>query len=68
MTDHIPTRRTLRQRETRRAERQHDRHVANATLRDAVRALGAGEADDWNEDGLEGEWAASGENGGQGDE
>lgn len=68
MTDFTPTRRTLRQRETRRAERQHDRHVANATLRDAVRALGAGDVNDWNEDGLEGEWAASGENGGQGDE
>ena len=68
MSDFSPTRRTLRQRETRRAERQHDRHVANATLRAAVKAIGGGEADDWNEDGLEGEWAASGENGGQGDE
>lgn len=61
MTDHIPSRRIMRQRETRRAERQHDRHVANATLRAAVKAIGAGEASDWNEDGLEGEWASSGE-------
>lgn len=68
MTHHDPKARTQRQRETRRAERQQERHVANATLRGAVRALGAGEADDWNEDAMEGEWAASGENGGQGDE
>ena len=68
MTHHDPKARTLRQRETRRAERQHDRHVANATLRTAVKAIGGGEASDWNEDAMEGEWAASGENGGKGDE
>lgn len=51
---HDPIRRTLRQRDSRRAERQHERHIANATLRDAVRAIGGGEADFWDQDGGEG--------------
>ena len=50
MTDHATNRRIQRQRESRRAERQHERHVANATLRDAVRAIGAGDAIDWPQD------------------
>lgn len=70
MSEAFPTRKLARRREpqTRKDIRQEERHKANAALRDAVRALGAGEVEDWNEDGLEGEWAASGENGGQGDE
>lgn len=70
MTEAFPTRKLARRREpqTRKDIRQQERHVANATLRAAVKAIGGGEAGDWNEDGLEGEWAASGENGGQGDE
>lgn len=55
MSQHEPTRRIRRQREARRAERQHERHVANATLKDAVRALGAGDADLWDQDEGEGQ-------------
>lgn len=50
MTQHDPTRRTQRQREQRRIERRHDRHTANAALRDQVRAIGGGEPGDWIED------------------
>lgn len=50
MTSHDPRKRTQRQRETRRAERQHERHTENAALRDAVRAIGAGDLSDWQED------------------
>lgn len=62
---HDPKRRTQRQRESRRAERQQERHIANATLRDAVRAIGGGCATDWNEDATEGQRASGGENGGR---
>lgn len=49
-----PKARTRRQRETRRAERQTERHIAKATLRDAVRAIGAGDAEDWPQEPMEG--------------
>ena len=52
---HEPTKRIQRQREARRAERQRERHAANAHLRAAVRALGAGEPEFWDHgDSLEG--------------
>lgn len=51
MTHHDPKQRTNRQRDSRRAERQHERHTANAALRDAVRAIGAGDLEQWTEDG-----------------
>ena len=51
---HEPTKRIQRQREARRAVRQRERHAANAHLRAAVRALGAGEPEDWGMDGCEG--------------
>lgn len=50
MTEAAPTRRTQRQRDSRRAERQHERHTANAALRDTVRAIGAGDLDHWDEE------------------
>ena len=51
MTQHDPTRRTNRQRDSRKQERQHERHTDNAALRDTVRAIGAGDLSDWTEDG-----------------
>lgn len=50
MTQHDPTRRTQRQREQRRIERQHDRHTANAALRDQVRAIGGVDLSHWDDD------------------
>ena len=47
-----PKKRTNRQRDSRKQERQHERHTANAALRDTVRAIGAGDVSDWpQEDG-----------------
>lgn len=54
MTEATPTRRTQRQRDSRKQERRQERHTDNAALRDAVRAIGAGDAADWpQEDGDE---------------
>lgn len=46
---HNPCARIQRQRESRRRERRHERHIDNAALRDAVRALGAGDVSDWDQ-------------------
>ncbi|WP_158247943.1 hypothetical protein [Paracoccus sp. SY] len=54
MTQHDPTRRTNRQRDSRKQERRQERHTDNASLRDAVRAIGAGDIEQWQqEDGDE---------------
>lgn len=50
MTEAAPTKRTQRQRDSRRAERQQERHTANAAVRDMVRAIGGGDSDHWSED------------------
>lgn len=76
MTDHQPTRRTQRQRDSRRAERQQERHIANVReaaaraayakdgIAGAVAALGGGDADEWNEAAPECQ-RATGEHGGE---
>lgn len=65
---HEPTKRIRRQREQRRLERQQERHIAKSTLKDAVRAIGGGDADFWDQDGPDCEWASVGQQGGNGDE
>ena len=50
MTEATPTRRTQRQRDSRKQERRQERHTDNAALRDAVRAIGAGDIEQWQEE------------------
>lgn len=46
---HDPKARIQRQRDSRKQERRQERHTDNAALRDAVRALGAGDVSDWDQ-------------------
>lgn len=55
MTQHDPTRRTNRQRDSRKQERRQERHTDNAALRDAVRAIGAGDISHWDTDSERGQ-------------
>ena len=48
---HDPCARVRRQRDSRKQERRQERHRDNAALRDAVRAIGAGDVEQWEEDG-----------------
>lgn len=50
MTEATPTRRTQRQRDSRKQERRQERRTDNAALRDQVRALGGGDLDHWDEE------------------
>ncbi|ATQ56189.1 hypothetical protein PYTT13_10470 [Paracoccus yeei] len=45
--------RNQRERQTRREQRRQDRHIANADLRNTVRAIGAGEIEHWQHEGDE---------------
>ncbi|WP_167553478.1 hypothetical protein [Paracoccus yeei] len=42
--------RNQRERQTRSEARRQDRHIANAALRDTVRAIGAGEIEHWQDE------------------
>ena len=50
MTQHDPKARILRQRDSRKQERRQERHTDNAALRDAVRAIGAGDIEQWQQE------------------
>ena len=49
MTTHDPKKRTNRQRDSRKQERRQERRTDNAALRDAVRAIGAGDIEQWQD-------------------
>lgn len=55
MTDHATNKRIQRQRDSRKQERRQERHTDNAALRDAVRAIGAGDLDHWDTDSERGQ-------------
>lgn len=46
---HDPKARIQRQRDSRKQERRQERHTDNAALRDAVRAIGAGDIEQWQD-------------------